>query len=313
MRTPSLISLAAMAWLGCGDHPGGAPDLVAGPADLAVPPLPLQRFAVIGDFGVDTTDEIHVADLVKRWQPDFIVTVGDNNYPNGEAATIDLTIGQYYASFIGGYRGKYGSGSANNRFWPSLGNHDWYSASGAQPYVDYFPSLPGNRRYYDVAMGPVHFFAVDSDPHEPDGISATSAQAAWLRSALRTSTACFNLVYFHHPPFSSGDPQFTETEMRWPFRSWGADVVLTGHQHQYERLFVDGLNYVVDGLGGALNRFGFVATQPGSMLRYNADFGALLVEVYAGRMHFEFHDTRDQIVDMFDVERDCAAPHPSSD
>ncbi len=312
-----LALVVAPAASGCGDDISlDQPDLaVAAVADLAVTPLPtpLLRFAVIGDFGVDTVDEMAVARLVKEWRPDFIVTVGDNNYPSGETLTIDANIGQYFASYIGGYHGKYGTGSADNRFWPSLGNHDWYSQTGAQPYVDYFPTLPGNRRYYDVAVGPVHLFAVDSDAHEPDGIDAGSRQAAWLAGALAASTECFNLVYFHHPAYSSGDPLFTEPRMRWPFRAWGADLVLTGHQHQYERLVVDGLTYVVDGLGGALNRFGFLTTQPGSLVRYYAEFGALFVEVYGDHLQLAFRNVHGVTVDEFAIARDCTMPRPGPD
>ncbi|HWE31028.1 MAG TPA: metallophosphoesterase, partial [Polyangia bacterium] len=273
------------------------------------PPMPLARFAVIGDYGVDTRDEMDVAKLVRSWHPEYVVTVGDNNYPSGEATTIDANIGQYFSAYIGGYTGKYGPGSVGNRFWPCLGNHDWYSATGAQPYLDYFPSLPGNHRYYDVVIGTVHFFSVDSDPHEPDGIDAISPQARWLQTALAASQQCFNVVYFHHPAYSSGDPAFTETQMRWPFADWGADVVLTGHQHQYERLAVGGLTYVVDGLGGALNRFDFAAIDPGSLVRYNASFGALFVEVLDGTLSFTFRNTLGVVVDRFEVKRDCSTPH----
>jgi tartrate-resistant acid phosphatase type 5 len=307
------LVLTASLVLGCDDDVTGRPgDAGVGVMiDLAVAPmpLPLSRFAVIGDFGVDTGDEMSVAKLVKSLRPDYIVTVGDNNYPSGEAATIDLNIGQYYSSYIGGYHGKYGSGSKTNRFWPALGNHDWYSQNGAQPYLDYFTTLPGNRRYYDVALGTVHFFMVDSEAEEPDGIDVGSTQAQWLQAALAASHECFNVVLFHHPPYCSGDPTYVEPRMRWPFAAWGADVVLVGHQHLYERLEVDGLTYVVDGLGGALNRFLFFATQPGSLVRYNDDFGALYVEVFDEHMAFTFRDTRGGVVDRFDIRRDCSQPH----
>jgi hypothetical protein len=65
-----------------------------------------------------------------------------------------------------------------NQFFPTLGNHDWYTP-GAQPYLDYF-HLPGNERYYDFVWGPVHFFAIDSDENEPDGVNQSSVQAKWL-------------------------------------------------------------------------------------------------------------------------------------
>ena len=102
---------------------------------------------------------------------------------------------------------------------------------------------------------------------------------------------------------------FTEVEMRWPFRAWGADIVLTAHQHLYERLSVDGIPYVVDGLGGALNRFPFGATDPNSLVRYNATFGALFAEVLDNDLLFTFRNTHGDVVDRFDVQRDCSKPH----
>src|SRR3990172_7062669 len=104
-------------------------------------------FAVIGDYGENNSSEADVAALVHGWQPDFIITVGDNNYPLGAAETIDVNVGQYYHDFIYPYTGAYGGGADVNRFFPTLGNHDWYTQD-AQPYLDYF-TLPGNERYYD--------------------------------------------------------------------------------------------------------------------------------------------------------------------
>uniref|UniRef100_UPI0035B0930A metallophosphoesterase family protein n=1 Tax=Promineifilum sp. TaxID=2664178 RepID=UPI0035B0930A len=211
------------------------------------------RFAVIGDYGNASADEARVAALVAGWNPDFVITTGDNNYPDGEASTIDAHIGQYYSAFIGNYQGEYGAGSPVNRFWPSLGNHDWHTmACGAagcrSAYLDYF-TLPGNERYYAVDYGLVRLFALDSDPDEPDGVHADSAQARWLQGALAASDACFDVVYFHHPPYSSGKHGSTE-HMRWPFAAWGADAVMAGHEHSYERVDVGGAPYFVNGLGG---------------------------------------------------------------
>jgi hypothetical protein len=61
------------------------------------------RFAVIGDFGLDGESEAKVADLVTSWNPDFVITTGDNNYFQGAASTIDQNIGKYYCQFIGNY------------------------------------------------------------------------------------------------------------------------------------------------------------------------------------------------------------------
>src|SRR6185436_4917475 len=117
------------------------------------------RFAVIGDYGSDKQAEADVAAMVKSWSPNYIVTVGDNNYPAGAAATIDANIGKYYHQFIAAYHGQYGAGARTNRFFPALGNHDW-DAAGALPYLNYF-TLPNNARYYDITIGPVHLFALD--------------------------------------------------------------------------------------------------------------------------------------------------------
>jgi tartrate-resistant acid phosphatase type 5 len=303
------MAMAMVALDGCTAGDGlawlPAPDLAGDTTPVSLPPITRMRFAVIGDFGVDTRDESNVASLVKRLRPDFVITLGDNNYPSGDATSIDQNIGHYYSQFIGGYHGRHGKGSPVNRFWPSLGNHDWYAPQGCQPYVDYFSSLPGNRRYYDVVIGSIHFFAVDADPHEPDGNTADSVQAQWLHDAMAKSTSCFNIVYFHQPPFSSGPPQFVEPEMNWPFREWGADLVLSGHQHQYERLAIDGIPYVINGLGGALNRFAFQSQAPGSVVRYNDDFGALIVEVADDQLRFRFHDIRDHVVDAFNIDKSC--------
>ncbi|MCU0486758.1 MAG: metallophosphoesterase [Anaerolineales bacterium] len=100
-------------------------------------------FAVIGDYGMGDEAEGRVASLVQSWNPDLVLTVGDNNYPLGEAETIDAHIGQFYQDFIFPYTGAYGAGAPSNRFFPALGNHDLYSEAG-QAYFDYFV-LPGSR------------------------------------------------------------------------------------------------------------------------------------------------------------------------
>ena len=110
------------------------------------------RYAVIGDYGKGNQEEEDVANLIKSWKPDLIITTGDNNYPDGEADTIDENIGQYFHEFIHPYKGSYGEGAQQNRFFPSLGNHDWH-AKDVQPYLDYF-TLPGNERYYDFTWEP---------------------------------------------------------------------------------------------------------------------------------------------------------------
>ena len=259
------------------------------------------RFAVIGDYGADTAGEAAVAALVKSWRPEFLITLGDNNYPSGEAATIDRNIGQFYAEYIGNYRGRFGPGSAKNRFWPSLGNHDW--VAGLTAYLDYF-TLPGNERYYDVDLGLVHLYAIDSDVHEPDGISPESKQAAWLKERLLASKACYDVVYFHHPAYSTAD-HGPSLPLRWPFREWGAEVVFAGHDHTYERFLVDGIPYFVNGLGGA-SKYEFpTAPIPETRFRYNEEFGAMRVTATPVQIAYEFFTIDGKRRDVFTVAASC--------
>jgi hypothetical protein len=251
-------------------------------------------FGVIGDYGTDGLAEANVATWVKSWNPDFIITVGDNNYPDGEAATIDDNIGQYYSDFIYPYLGAYGTGAAANNFYPALGNHDWTPTHSLQPYLDYF-TLPGNERYYDFVRGPVHVFVLSSDALEPDGITVDSPQALWLQGQLSVSTAAWQLVVLHHNPYSSVSGN-SDPVLQWPFSEWGAEVVLSGHSHTYERLEVNGVPYFVTGTSGDLTD-DFGPPVPGSQVRYNDRHGALRVEASVSQMVFQFINEDGVLID----------------
>ena len=261
---------------------------------------PSVVFAVIGDYG--TGDQIagEVADLVKSWQPEFIITTGDNNYPSGSQATIDNAVGKFYNNFIFPYQGDFGEGADQNRFFPSLGNHDWLTA-GAEPYLNYF-ALPGNERYYDFTWGHLlQFFVLDSDPNEPDGVRSDSRQAAWLEQRMAGSNATWKIVYMHHPPFSSGRQGSVEY-MRWNFKEWEADAVLSGHDHFYERLIKRRLVYFVNGLGGD-DAYEFDHPLVGSQVRFNADHGAMRVEATKHKITFQFITRTGEVIDTYEIER----------
>lgn len=244
------------------------------------------RIAVIGDYGLPGPNAAEVAALVKSWDPDFVVTTGDNCY----SAAIDSNIGQYYSEFIFPYSGEFTPGASPNRFFPSLGNHDWDEVinvegdSSTGVYLDYF-TLPGNERYYQATLGPLDLFVIDSDNREPDGRLVTSIQAAWLQGVLAGSNARWKVVCFHHPPFASGA---RDSLLDWPYREWGAAAVLSGHLHAYERILKEGFPYFVNGLGGrSLHPFGDTI-DPDSQVRFNADFGAMLVVVDDRFLRFQF-------------------------
>jgi hypothetical protein len=280
------------------------------PTNIATltPSLGAIRFGVTGDYGDGSQAEADVANLVKSWNPDFIITTGDNNYPEGEASTIDPHIGQFYHEFIYPYTGTFGSGATTNRFFPSLGNHDW-TTQNARPYLDYF-TLPGNERYYEYVWGPVHFFVIDSDDREPDGNTSSSTQATWLHNRLLASTSTWNLVYFHHSPYSSGSMHPSDATLQWPYSAWGADAVLTAHSHTYERIFQNGIVYFVNGVGGgSLHTFGTPVS--GSQVRYSADYGAMLVVADTTRITFQFINRANVIIDSYTLQNSPTTPTPA--
>jgi tartrate-resistant acid phosphatase type 5 len=295
------LVLVGLAAAGLSLLAAGLGSAAPGPATRAAGTV---RVAVIGDYGSAAAygpDEAAVAALVASWAPDFVLTVGDNNYEDGAASTIDANIGQYYHGFIYPYTGTYGAGAAVNRFFPSLGNHDW-STIGAQPYLDYF-ALPGNERYYDFAWGPLHIFTVDSDSNEPDGIVVTSTQAAWLQQGLAASTEPWNLVTMHHPPYSSGIHGPTPA-LQWPYAAWGADAVFAGHDHHYERILRDGIAYFVDGSGGRpLRPAGGPYTVDGSQSINWQDHGAILVEASSTHISFQFISANGSVLDTYTLDK----------
>ncbi|MCE9540053.1 MAG: metallophosphoesterase, partial [Bacteroidetes bacterium] len=270
-------------------------------AALPAAPSTSASFAVIGDFGLAGNNELAVANLVKSWNSDFIITTGDNNYELGQSSTIDANIGQYYHDYIYPYSGNYGAGADSNRFFPALGNHDLNTNNGAA-YLQYF-TLPGNERYYDYVKGNIHFFVLNSDPREADGNDSTSIQAFWLKNKIQNSNSKWKVVYFHHSPYCSDATQGSLAYMRWPFKKWGANVVLSGHSHVYERLMVDDFPYFVNGVGGK-SLYPFKATPLSeSVFRYNSNFGAIHCNEYSDTLSFRFYNKAGTLIDSYLLTR----------
>ncbi|MGI9597441.1 MAG: metallophosphoesterase family protein [Acidimicrobiales bacterium] len=261
---------------------------------------PTITFAALGDFGADSGNHTAVADMMDRWNPDFIITVGDNRY---DVADYDPVIGRRYCDYLTGVEpgpNCSGGNSQTNRFFPALGNHDYNDGNGIGDYLDYF-SLPGNERNYDYVRGPVHFFVVDSGRWG----SIDPSQADWLRTGLQGSTSPWQIVYFHHSAYSSAQ-HGSNQNMQLDYAGWGADAVLSGHDHHYERIERDGIVYFVNGLGGR-SIYGIAAPIPGSRVRYNADYGAMRITAGPSELTFEFRavDGDDgQLIDSHTITND---------
>jgi tartrate-resistant acid phosphatase type 5 len=281
-------------------------------ASAPATPEPPLTFAVIGDYGYGSTQESAVASLVASWKPHFVLTAGDNYYNEagtGGGSKYDLSAAAYYGGWMKDNSTTVGLTSeatgTSNAFFPALGNHDYHDASPApSTYLDYF-TLPGagfantsgNERYYDFVEGPIHFFVLNSNEEEPDGIVKDSKQARWLKGALAASASRWNIVLCHHPPYASRGER---KRMRWPFAKWGADAVISGHGHFYERVMHSGIPYFVNGLGGA-PRQRFAIRPKGSVVRYRNNWGAQRVTVTASGVRLEFFSVTGRRIDSYDL------------
>ncbi len=270
-------------------------------------------FAVIGDYGVADSNAADVSMLVSSWEPAYILALGDNYYTRAGGdgdEKYDISTGQYYCAWLKdisttGEHCREGDAEVN-AFFPTLGNHDYRNA-GLKTYLAYF-DLPGsklastsaNERYYDFVQGDIHFFVLNSNEEEPDGITSNSKQARWLKEELAASDSRWNIVYNHHPPYSSDDAHGSTPELQWPYAEWGADAVLSGHAHTYERILSDGIVYFVNGLGGA-KRVDFEKPLSDSAVRFRDDWGALRGTVTDTDLTLEFIDVGGNQVDSYTI------------
>jgi hypothetical protein len=138
---------------------------------------------------------------------------------------------------------------------------------------------------------------LNSNPEEPDGINSTSKQAQWLQARMSASKKPWKVVYFHHSPYSSG-VHGNNAVMQWPFKEWGASLVMAGHNHHYERLVVNELPYIVNGVGGSeLNIIGKPRKYTQSL--YGADYGAILLTASPKTLTVQFFTRAGELIDSF--------------
>ena len=211
-----------------------------------------------------------------------VVALGDNAYMSGTAED---------------YRNCYDPtwGRHKSRTRPVPGNHEYETAGGA-PYFDYFGmnAGPPGLGYYSFDLGNWHVIALNSNI----AVGAGSAQGRWLRADLAASQAQCTIAYWHFPRFSSGrhgdQPQMRDF---WSLLyDAGAEIVLSGHDHDYERFGlqdadggadpVRGLRQFVVGTGGAVPT-PFIDVRPNSEARITNTLGVLKLTLGAGRYSWE--------------------------
>jgi hypothetical protein len=242
-------------------------------------------FAVVGDFGSGDKNETAVASLIESWHPDFVLTVGDNAYPQGSPELLDRDIFDPYAAVM-----------RESAWFPALGNHD-VKANGGQPELDAFHSL-GSERWYRFTWGNAAVTVLDSDVSVGPG----SPQLRFARGALALPS-CFRFAAWHHPPWEPPGRRFSPGLRRniVPLvEKDGVQVVFEGHLHAYARSRPHhGVLYVAVGTGGAdLDNDADKLTIPSARVVQGL-FGALRVDVAGRTARFRYQTVDGQVRDDF--------------
>jgi 3',5'-cyclic AMP phosphodiesterase CpdA len=286
---PTLVLLVALVLVACRGHARGEPDRGRpAPATPTARPSGPAMVVAAGDIAscTEAGDEA-TARLVEEL-PGTVLTLGDTVYDHGSPREFE----QCYQPTWGRFR---------DRTRPAPGNHD-YETEGAAGYFAYFGSRAGRpgEGWHSFDLGQWHVVALNSNCEEIDGCGPGSAQERWLRADLRASRARCTLAYWHHPRFSSGARHGGDRRVAGLWEALaeaGAELVLSGHDHLYERfapLGPDGrpqpgrgMRQFVVGTGGR-SRYQFGEPLPGSEARDNSTFGVLQVVLHPDGYEWRF-------------------------
>ncbi|MDQ5822506.1 MAG: metallophosphoesterase [Actinomycetota bacterium] len=253
----------------------------------ATAPQPTRTLIAVGDVGAcNSAADEETAKLVATL-PGTIALLGDIAYEHG---TDDEFARCYDPSW----------GRFKSRTRPAPGNHE-YVTPGAAGYFRYFGPRagPDSRGYYSYNLGAWHVVALNSNCSQAGGCAAGSAQERWLRADLRRSRAKCTLAYWHHPRFSSGlhGDDATVAPLWQALYDDRAELVLSGHDHDYERFMPQNANGVLDrnrgirqivvGTGGR-SLYPILAGRPNSWIRNDRTYGVLRLTLAPGRYSFRF-------------------------
>lgn len=265
---------------------------------LIAPPPPFGESVTVMAAGDICTSQpsscAPTANLIVNVGPDRVLPLGDNQYSAG-------TLAQYLAA----YDKRWGSFKSITS--PVAGNHEWMTAS-AQGYLDYF--VLGDVGYwYAFDLGGWRFIALDGTCAKNGGCGLGSPQYMWLQNELSTPRACI-LAYWHQPRWSSGTTHGSDATVA-PFWNLlyaaGADLVLNGHEHNYERFAPQnpqgqatqgGIVEIVAGTGGiGSGSYPFGSVEPNSQVRLNG-LGVVELTLSAGAWSERFLRTSGAVVDQ---------------
>jgi hypothetical protein len=287
-------TVGASATATSGTSPTGGPHASAKPQPSASGDPVLVGAGDIGDCGTD--DDSATAKLLDGIEGTVFVA-GDNAYPDGSIAK---------------YRECYEPtwGRHKDRTRPIPGNHD-YQTEGAKGYLQYFGKAAVNADgdpWYSYDLGAWHIVALDSECEETNDCGEASAQGRWLKADLAASNAMCTLAMWHVPRFSSGfHGNDKDLDAFWRILyDNGADVIVNGHDHDYERFAPQdpdavedrqgGIREFVVGTGGTkLRKFEELAAN--SELRASISHGVLKLTLHATSYEWAFIPTTGRFSD----------------
>jgi acid phosphatase type 7 len=220
--------------------------------------------------------------------PGTVLPIGDLAYPDGSDR-----------NFHDCYDKTWGRHKARTR--PTPGNHE-YRTRGAAGYFNYFGKTAGQlgQGYYSFDLGGWHIISLNSQCSDAGGCQTGSPQEQWLRADLKQNSSKCILAYWHVPLFSSGSGHGNDPSVKafWQdLYASGADIVLNGHDHDYERFAPQnpdgiadakwGIREFVVGTGGK-NQRGFRRPLPTTEVRSDKTFGVLKLSLHANSYEWEF-------------------------
>jgi len=262
--------------------------------------------AVCGTGGDEETgrlvDSVLVADSIARIET-AVFTLGDNAYPSGSSG-VDNDFPRCFSP-------SWGSMRIMNVIHTAPGNHDFDSGSGA-PYFAYFGARAGppGKGYYSYDFGGWHFISLNSELYVGTGTSSdVAAQEEWLRQDLAAHHSLCTIAYWHRPLFSSGTYGATpQVERLWRLLyDRGADLILNGHEHDYERFLpqspdgvvdsLKGITQIIAGTGGGVLRKMNTPFARNSVFQIHGRFGVLKLTLGAGEYRHAFIDAAGRVWD----------------
>ena len=267
---------------------------------LAVSPLVAQdltlpmkngsvKFAVIGDTGTGDKHQVAVAKQLAatraKFPFEFVIMVGDNIYGGNSARDYDRKFAIPYKPLL----------DANIKFYAALGNHDDPSERYYKPF-----NMSGERYYTFKPADGVRFFALDSNYMD-------EMQLKWLDEQLATSGSEWKIAFFHHPPYSSGEThgsnETLRTQLEPRFVKAGVNVVLTGHEHFYERIKPQkGIAYFITGSSAKLREGNITQTEL-TAKGFDSGYTFMIVEIVGNDLYYQAITDAGKTVDSGRVQR----------